>query len=340
MEHVWSHRFITNFLDRGIRNRISLRLAAEQHISLTDPLHAESESFAADQRPGDSDDGGYIGIVAQGLRPARVVERVASFVRTLCESTYGVAPKVVLKGGEENLAARVGLVPVHLEYILTELLKNAARASVERAINRDAEPPKKNERNPLFEGPGEDEPFRIEEPPGAHLISDDIPPVEVTIGRDDGLLSIRIRDRGGGIAPENLPNVFSYSFTTVPLMRDPDQDPDSPSAPDIQPIAGASMDDGPFGRPAWAAHDQRQEQQQKQLEDDNDATGYYTASVGGPPGAGPDGASSLRSSEGTLAGLGYGLPLSRLYANYFGGSLELMSVDGWGTDLYVVLRTL
>lgn len=33
------------------------------------------------------------------------------------------------------------------------------------------------------------------------------------------------------------------------------------------------------------------------------------------------------------------LPLSRLYANYFGGSLDLVSMYGWGTDVYVVLRT-
>lgn len=33
---------------------------------------------------------------------------------------------------------------------------------------------------------------------------------------------------------------------------------------------------------------------------------------------------------GTIAGLGYGLPMSRLYAKYFGGSLNFFSLDGWG----------
>lgn len=32
------------------------------------------------------------------------------------------------------------------------------------------------------------------------------------------------------------------------------------------------------------------------------------------------------------------LPLSRIYAQYFGGSLDLTSLHGWGTDVYVVLR--
>ncbi|UJR20887.1 hypothetical protein I4U23_023996 [Adineta vaga] len=39
-----------------------------------------------------------------------------------------------------------------------------------------------------------------------------------------------------------------------------------------------------------------------------------------------------------LAGFGYGLPISRLYARYFNGDLEIHSVDGYGTDAYVYLQ--
>jgi len=41
-----------------------------------------------------------------------------------------------------------------------------------------------------------------------------------------------------------------------------------------------------------------------------------------------------------MAGFGYGLPLSRLYARYFGGDLRLESVDGHGTDVYMNLNRL
>jgi len=41
-----------------------------------------------------------------------------------------------------------------------------------------------------------------------------------------------------------------------------------------------------------------------------------------------------------LAGYGFGLPLSRLYARYFGGDLRILSLDGYGTDAYLTLNRL
>jgi pyruvate dehydrogenase kinase 2/3/4 len=41
-----------------------------------------------------------------------------------------------------------------------------------------------------------------------------------------------------------------------------------------------------------------------------------------------------------LAGLGYGLPISRNYARYFGGDLHVMSMEGYGTDSFIYLPRL
>ena len=98
-------------------------------------------------------------------------------------------------------------------------------------------------------------------------------------------LTLRIRDRGGGIAPGHLRSIWNYSFTTV----------GSGAAADALAAIGAS-------------------------------------------GSGMAGASGVDGSS--LAGLGYGLPLSRAYAESFGGGIEVQSLWGWGTDVYVRLRGL
>lgn len=46
------------------------------------------------------------------------------------------------------------------------------------------------------------------------------------------------------------------------------------------------------------------------------------------------------SFKAPMAGFGYGLPISRLYAQYFGGDLKLISMDGYGTDVYLHLNRL
>lgn len=46
----------------------------------------------------------------------------------------------------------------------------------------------------------------------------------------------------------------------------------------------------------------------------------------------------VENVQAPMAGLGYGLPLARLYARYLCGHLRLVSTDGQGTDAYVYLK--
>ena len=84
---------------------------------------------------------------------------------------------------------------MHLEYVLTEILKNSYRATAERRTFRGS-----HSSPPNFSSASNDNP---------------LPPVLVTISPSSDYLSLRIRDQGGGIPPSSLPHVFSYAFTTA-----------------------------------------------------------------------------------------------------------------------------
>lgn len=67
--------------------------------------------------------------------------------------------------------------------------------------------------------------------------------------------------------------------------------------------------------------------------DDNSNIGAFHG-VGGLAASGGTAASS------PMAGLGFGLPLSRLYARFLGGDIRLVSTHGYGSDVYISIPDL
>jgi len=65
---------------------------------------------------------------------------------------------------------------------------------------------------------------------------------------------------------------------------------------------------------------------------------YSTAPKVVLPTSGGSYGGGLAAAALPMHGLGYGLPLSRLYARYFMGDIKLASVDGFGTDTYIYLQ--
>ena len=266
---------VTRFLDEHLRARIGTRLIAEQHIALHLSSQPHQDPEYASYHTNESST--YIGVIDTALQPASIINSCGNFVSEICELKYGVRPTWVIDGEPGTTFA---FVPVHLEYIITELLKNAFRATVESGRSHEpvvitiaAEPESTRPKPANQEVPTQ---------PGR----DDNPPILPFEDSAPGV-TIRIRDRGGGISPEVLPNIWSYSFTT---FSDEDELPG-------QAPGGGSMD-----------------------------------ALNVISGAGGEGSS--------IAGLGYGLPLGRAYAEYFGGGIAVQSLYGWGCDVYLRLKGL
>ncbi|KAI9686319.1 MAG: hypothetical protein M1820_010643 [Bogoriella megaspora] len=289
-----SPREVTRFLDEHLRARIGTRLIAEQHIALhfSSLPHAElSEDHAHECES--ARQSSYIGIIDTQLHPADILRSCESFVGEICELRYGVRPTLRINDSAESPEGTTfAHVPMHLEYIMTELLKNAFRATIEKGMEKEPieitiAPAPEDVEAKMFDHPGA---ITTHDQGAVDAASGANKPVKAEaanlrlLGRSTPGISIRIRDRGGGISPENCAKLWEYGFTTFNEDQASDQ------------LGNSNMD-----------------------------------ALNAISGVGGDGGSSL-------AGLGYGLPLGRAYAEYFGGGVAVQSLWGWGTDVYLSLK--
>ncbi|KAL8383076.1 hypothetical protein RB595_006706 [Gaeumannomyces hyphopodioides] len=143
------------------------------------------------------------------------------------------------------------------------------------------------------------------------------PPIEVTICESSQHVIIRVSDQGGGIPRDMLPYLWSFSkgphsgrllgnLGKVPKL--------SATLQEVRVEA-----DYNYHRP-------EQEQQQ--------------ADQQGHPGTTTSSSLSSLSSRPPNLRLGIGLPLSRVYAEYWAGSLELHSLEGYGVDVFLQISKL
>ncbi|OHW91678.1 serine threonine-protein kinase [Colletotrichum incanum] len=132
-----------------------------------------------------------------------------------------------------------------------------------------------------------------------------VPPIEVTICEAQQHVIIRISDQGGGIPREELPYLWSFSKGPQSQRR-------------LENLGRV---------PKLAAT-----MQELHVSDELGRADMKTPSHG-------NSLSSMTTRPPNLR-LGMGLPLSRVYAEYWAGSLELHSLEGYGVDAFLQISKL
>lgn len=136
------------------------------------------------------------------------------------------------------------------------------------------------------------------------------PPIEVTVCEAAQHVIIRVSDQGGGIPREILPYLWSFSKGPRSSQRLENLHQVPKMAATLQELRANANPDIPHGgisAPQIGVHD--------------------------------NSLSSLSSRPPNLR-LGMGLPLSRVYAEYWAGSLELHSLEGYGVDAFLQISKL
>lgn len=183
--HLLSVAKVKAFLDEHLKERISMRLIAHQHILLSSALAG----------PDYVKGGRYNGVIKM-LDIRDVIRKNVELVNDIFLMKYDQTVPVNIdtnlyppsfwnsKEGPDRLRHTKEDEPIsfpyieyHLDYILMEAFKNSFRAHIENNVSD---------------------------------------PVNVTVSTCDSplYLEMRIRDKGKGISPSVLNHVFDYSFTT------------------------------------------------------------------------------------------------------------------------------
>lgn len=140
-----------------------------------------------------------------------------------------------------------------------------------------------------------------------HGVDADYPPIKVVIadGKDNEDVIIKVSDEGGGIPRSNMKRIWSY----VSVKYDPS---------DCFNVCC------PYLTLTCLSYEQLFTTADPEIQEGMVA---FNENVD-------------HSIDSPLAGLGYGLPISRSYTRYFGGDLSIMSMEGYGTDCFVYLTRL
>ena len=128
---------------------------------------------------------------------------------------------------------------------------------------------------------------------------------------------IKISDRGGGIKRSDMSKIYTYTFTAA-------SSPINNTIPSIN-INTNNHENNPNTKANTAAT--------------TDSNVNPTSPALNPSWI-SDNLSPILNTASPMYGDAFGLPLSRLYARYFGGELNLYSMHGHGTDAYIYLNKL
>jgi len=231
--------YLDGFIDEFMAARTARRLLVEQQIALHQPREH------------------YRGIFNTRCKPHKLITSALGDAAELCEGRYGRAPEYRVEGRQDIAFT---YIPAHLEYVLLELFKNAARATMDRADAMEQEARR------LAGG------RRSGKGPSLPIL------VELGLGKDGTHVHISIQDQGGGIPRAKLKganSVWSYGFTTTPYNMPPHHEKIS-------------------------------------LAEEDRINQLFQ-----------------------LAGWGFGLPMSRLFVRQLGGDINLYSMPGYGTTVYL-----
>jgi len=143
-----------------------------------------------------------------------------------------------------------------------------------------------------------------------HHDADTLPPIQVIIAGGESDVAIKIQDEGGGIPLDQIDKIWLYTYSSARISEDEYDDKE---------LVGALK-----SSLVWHKLPGHLEITKGGFHNRENNDELNRDILGGVV-------------EAPMAGFGYGLPIARVYATLFGGTVDLKSAHGHGADTYVYL---
>lgn len=301
------------FMTSVLRSRISRRVIAEQHLALTasfnEGKYGGGGAAASNATEQSMTDNNYIGAVFLQCSAREAVLSCGARATNLIQELYpdAVMPEIIVEDCEDT---KFPYMQSHLDYIFGELLRNSIEATVKQHYVTKEELEKTGKRPP---------------------------PIAALISSTQDCVLIRISDQGGGIPKDVLNDLWSFAKGPRSQFR-------LDNFRQVPTFAGileevATLDEQKSGQATVQPQHPKQPNEPKPAEFLSRIN--YNPQDGSGLNSDPS-SSSLSSLSGRppQLKLGMGLPLSKVYAEYWDGRIDLQSLEGYGCDAFLRISRL
>lgn len=294
---------LDEFMSSMLRSRISRRVIMNQHICMSESFMESLKLQQADGGNAENDikPSDYIGEAFQYCSAHEHLQLSYDMIIMFLKSLYPNVQMPELQITGDDF--KFQFMTNHLNYLFTEILRNSLKSTVEQFIRLNGE-------NPAF-------------------ATMHPPPVCVDLTNSKYEMTFKFSDQGGGMTPEKIESAWSFgkppelarkylkNFYSLPGLNLPAR------LPIIEHQYFDKRDDTGDARPSKLTGVLNNLGQMEMSDVQND--GSMLRSL------------ASRPFEYTL---GISLPMCKVYTDYWNGAIEMCSVEGYGSDVFLKLQKL
>ncbi|ODV64350.1 protein kinase PKP2 [Ascoidea rubescens DSM 1968] len=313
-----SQRDLDDFMSSMLRSRISRRIIAEEHLSLTDKYNfskdpnykskSKSKSKSNDNNNNDNNDNNdnneFFGDLFVKLSAKENLqycgELALNFTKSLYPNDY-LMPNLIIEGKDIIFQ----FVPTHLRYLFGEILRNSYEETMINFVNKNLSNFQKNQ-----------DFFKQNKPP----------PITVTIINNKENILFRFSDQGGGLK-NNIPIEKIWSFGKNPKFA-------KQSLMNFHKLPGLDLATNYFDLETNIHSSMNSNLHIQRKKSKVEINQLSSTSI-------PVESSLVKLIKRPLNfKLGLGLPMCKVYAEYWNGDIKMNCLNNYGTDIYLKLRKL